>query len=203
MENRFYVYAHFIPNEDLPFYIGKGTADRAYQKWNRSPWWKRIVNKHGLEVRLLQEGLTHEQANELEIELIAKYGRRNINTGCLINLTGGGEGFVGMVITEEHRRKNSEAIKSLGENHPAKREEWREYMRTHNPSFLPEVKEKISKNSAMKRPEIVAKLKGRKHTVETKKKISEANRKRIRTEESKEKVRQSLLRYHKNKGNNQ
>ena len=199
MENRFYVYAHFIPNQEVPFYIGKGTADRAYQKWNRNPWWKRIVNKYGLEIKLLEEGLTHKQANELEIKLIAQFGRKDIKTGCLVNLTDGGEGFVGMLVTDSHKKHNSQALKLLGEKHPAKRESWKKYMREHNPAKKDSVRKKISENNSMNNPATRSKLVGRKHTIESRTQISEANRKRVRTEESKERVRQSLLRYHQTK----
>ncbi len=47
----------------------------------------------------------------MEILLINYYGRRDIGEGTLCNLTDGGEGFVGLVKTEEHKRKIGEKSK--------------------------------------------------------------------------------------------
>jgi hypothetical protein len=197
MENKFYVYAHYIPGEPQPFYVGRGCNKRAYRLDGRSKWWKSIVKKYGYEVKILYEKLSNSMANEIEKQLIAEYGRRDIGTGCLVNLTDGGNGMVGLVVTDEHRKNNSEALKALGDNHPSRQESQRLRMKENNPAKRPEVREKISRNSAMKNPEIVAKLRNRKRSEETKRKISEANRKRVRTSESKEKTRQSLKKYYK------
>jgi hypothetical protein len=196
MDDKFYVYAHFIPHESEPFYIGRGCRKRAYSHQGRNKWWNNIVKKYGYEVKILYENLSNEQANELEKQLINQYGRKNTGTGCLVNMTDGGDAMIGLIITDVHRERNSQALKNLGELHPAKRESWRLWMRENGPSKRLEVREKISENNSMKNPDIVAKLKNRKRSDETKKKISEANSKRIRTEESKEKTRQSLKKYH-------
>ena len=89
---KFYIYAHYIPGETIPFYIGKGCGYRITRKNNRSIWWKRIVNKHGFEAKILYENLTQEEASVKEKELIQKYGRKDIKTGVLINHTDGGDG---------------------------------------------------------------------------------------------------------------
>lgn len=124
MENKFYVYAHYIPGENTPFYIGKGTGRRAYHLYDRSNFWKSVVGKYGYEVKLLYENLTHEDALFKEAELIKFYGRRDLKTGCLVNQTDGGDGVrghsphsikkiiknrVGKPLTKEHKKKISDA----------------------------------------------------------------------------------------------
>jgi hypothetical protein len=86
--NNFYVYGHFKPNEDIPFYVGKGTGRRAWQKNGRNEYWKNVVNKYGYEVKLLEENLTEEGAYERERELIIEIGLDK-----LTNILTGGEGM--------------------------------------------------------------------------------------------------------------
>ncbi len=113
---KFYVYAHYKPNEHYPFYIGKGSSKRAYTKSNRTVWWKNIVNKYGLRVEFIAVDLSEEMANDVEKEMIRKYGRADQNCGPLINLTNGGEGTSGHYPSAETRKKLSESRK--GPKHP-------------------------------------------------------------------------------------
>ena len=109
-ENRFYVYAHYkTGEEDIPFYIGKGSNKRAFDKWQRSRHWKNVVNKHGLVVRILHENLSEEDAFWIEKKLIGMFGRADKGLGPLINHTDGGEGPSGIIQTEEHKEKNRQA----------------------------------------------------------------------------------------------
>ena len=48
----FYTYAHTKPDKTI-FYIGKGKDNRAWDTYNRSTYWKRVVNKHGFNVEIL------------------------------------------------------------------------------------------------------------------------------------------------------
>lgn len=114
MENKFYVYAHYRADTDEIFYIGKGSGNRAYEKKKsdgRSEWWHRIVNKYGYTVKLLHENLSEVEALKKERELIQQYGRKDISTGPLINLTDGGEG--GLNIGEDTRKKRSISVKKI------------------------------------------------------------------------------------------
>jgi len=126
----YYVYGHFIPGEDTPFYIGKGTGRRYKKTDNRNKWWKHIAEKYGYESRILQEGLTDEEACKLEKQLIVQYGRRDLNTGVLVNLTDGGETSQGYKLTDEQklqRGKNSKrmwAEKSKEERHIIRMTDW-------------------------------------------------------------------------------
>jgi len=110
------LYRHIRTDKNTPFYIGIGeTENRAYDKKCRTKIWKNIANK-GYETEILFDDLTWEQACEKEKEFIALYGRRDLGTGTLVNLTDGGEGTLGYRHTEEAKEKNR--LASLGENNP-------------------------------------------------------------------------------------
>lgn len=109
---RSYVYRHIKPNGET-FYIGIGTRkDRAYSKKGRNSYWKNIVSKYGYEVQILTTNLTRQEACDLEILLIDYYGRKDLGTGCLVNMTNGGDsGNFGIIHTDEWRKNNSNAKK--------------------------------------------------------------------------------------------
>lgn len=65
----YYVYGHYTNNE--LFYIGRGKEKRAWEKYSRNSYWKKIVKKYGYQVSILYQGLTLKEANEIEKELIA------------------------------------------------------------------------------------------------------------------------------------
>ena len=120
MEKRYVIYRHLKPNGEV-FYIGIGSEKRAYQKNPRSDFWKRVVSIHGYEVQILKSDLTWEDACELEILLISWYGRRNLNTGTLVNMTEGGDGSVGYSPSEESRRSRSEKMKGVPKSEKARK----------------------------------------------------------------------------------
>lgn len=94
-----YVYRHIRLDKNQPFYIGIGKDEsykRAYDKTRRNNFWKNVVAKSDYEVEILMDELTWEQACEKEKEFISLYGRKDLNTGTLVNLTDGGEGGSGM-----------------------------------------------------------------------------------------------------------
>ena len=94
MENKFYVYEHATEDGDV-FYVGKGTADRAWAKTGRSRYWNNVARKHGRVVHIVRDGLSEPEAFEIEKRLIALHGRRDEGNGTLVNLTPGGEGKSG------------------------------------------------------------------------------------------------------------
>lgn len=91
----FYVYIHRKATTGEVFYCGKGAGNRAWAhgRCKRSAHWQNIVRKHGLTVEIVQDGLQEWAAHELECDLIALYGRRDLGYGGLVNLTDGGEGM--------------------------------------------------------------------------------------------------------------
>ncbi|WAW11723.1 hypothetical protein nACB2_031 [Acinetobacter phage nACB2] len=119
----FYVYQLKIMGIDLPFYIGKGKEERHKEHFVGYMIETNKGNKHkintikkaqreGLEVvsEIILDNLTEAEAHAAEIEYIARYGRRDLGTGCLTNLTDGGEGMSGFVPSEEQRQRQSELL---------------------------------------------------------------------------------------------
>lgn len=113
----FYVYEYRDPRTDLPCYIGKGqrSRDKVHLKGSHNKRLNRLIaemREQGVEPVLsrLADGLTNDEAQALEIELIAKYGRKGYEPGgVLMNHTLGGEGTTGRVLSEESLRKLSES----------------------------------------------------------------------------------------------
>lgn len=93
MRNDYYTYA-WLREDGKPYYIGKGTGERAYtgrgRRGNRQP------PKDRSRVLILKRNLTEEEAFKHERYLIAVFGRKDLGTGILINLTDGGDGVPGM-----------------------------------------------------------------------------------------------------------
>jgi len=100
MEQKYYVY-EWLREDGTPYYIGKGEGFRAYCKRPYRPKDKNRIN-------IIKENLTEQEAWDLETELIAIYGRKDLGTGILKNKTDGGEG--GSKSTET-RTKLSKAAK--------------------------------------------------------------------------------------------
>ena len=117
MEN-YYLYRHIRLDKNEPFYVGIGTTEnkylntkasskryaRAYSK-KRSKYWKNIITKTDYEVEILLESDDYEFIKQKEIEFIALYGRRDLGKGTLVNMTDGGEGTLGIIVSLEKREK--------------------------------------------------------------------------------------------------
>lgn len=100
------VYRHVRKDTDEVFYVGIGKSKKRayYKKEHRSHFWHNIA-KNGYNVEILFENLTWDQACKKEQELISLYGRRDLGEGTLVNMTNGGDGGYGMVVSEETREK--------------------------------------------------------------------------------------------------
>lgn len=104
------VYRHRRNDNYEIFYVGIGkTEKRAYSKHGRNRHWKNIVNKAGYSVEIIAEADTWEDACELEQFLIQEYGRRDLGTGPLVNMTDGGEGMLGFKHSDETKQKLRDA----------------------------------------------------------------------------------------------
>jgi hypothetical protein len=191
-DNVFHVYEHYTLDTSELFYVGYGKNKRAYDVTQRNRFWKHIYSKHGVRVVLVKENVSLNEAIDTEIALIKKYGRRDKNTGPLVNLTDGGEGLknasdetrkklslIASNISEETRRKMSESAK----NRPPMKEETREKLRIqfsgkNNPNygrnFSDEHRKRLSESH-----------KGYVMSEETKRKLSEISRNYRHTAEDK------------------
>jgi hypothetical protein len=87
------VYKHINRKNNKVFYVGIGkTKKRAYSCENRNKHWHNIVNKYGYDVEFFIEGISFNEAKSIEITLIKEYGRIDIGSGQLVNMTDGGDG---------------------------------------------------------------------------------------------------------------
>lgn len=91
-----------------PFYVGKGKGRRAQNTTRRSEEFKRVHAVGGCTVDIVDWFIHESQAHAFEVELIARYGRRDMG-GLLVNKTDGGEGSSGWVPSAETRAKISKA----------------------------------------------------------------------------------------------
>ena len=109
-----YVYRHIRIDLNEPFYIGIGkTIYRPFDVKNRSKYWNNIVSKTDYRVEILFDDLTYEQAKEKEKEFILLYGRKDLSTGTLVNMTDGGEGSVNRTVSEKNKILTSKRFKGI------------------------------------------------------------------------------------------
>jgi hypothetical protein len=173
---RFYTYA-YLREDRTPYYIGKGTGKRAYQKHNffNTPPKNRII--------FLKQNLTEEEAFKHEVYMISVFGRKDIGTDILHNRTNGGEGSSGFIHKEESKIKMSKKRKGRfsGKNNPMygvslKGENHHFYGKFHSE----ETKIKMSEKRKGKKPYIM--------TEESKRKMSGAKKNKPLSEEHKRKM---------------
>lgn len=105
------LYFHINNTTGQIFYVGIGVETRASSKRNRNNWWKNTVNKYGYDIIIEETNLSWDEACVLEMYWIKRIGRRDLGLGPLVNLTNGGEGSNGMIVSNETRLKLSIAGK--------------------------------------------------------------------------------------------
>jgi len=201
------VYEHLRNDTNEVFYVGIGKEEgRAFDKHNRNKHWHNIVNKAGYTVNIIYKDIEYEEAKNIEILLIEKYGRKNLGLGNLVNLTDGGEGCLGLIISEEIRQKLSEVNKGKtlsdktkkkiseslkGKTHTEKSKQKISEAQKGKPKSeehrqkMSEARKNMSEDARQKMSEA---QKGKTLSDKTKKKISESLKGKTHTEKSKQKI---------------
>jgi len=114
----YYIYMYLDQN-NIPFYIGKGKDNRYKVQQHlgtshSNAFLQNKIRKVGVEnikIHFPHKDLDEEQAFYLEEYYIAGYGRRDLGLGPLCNLTDGGDGPSGIIVSNETRKKMSDVAK--------------------------------------------------------------------------------------------
>ena len=166
----YYVY-QYLRTDLTPYYIGKGKDNRLSVKHRcQKPKDKNLI-------QIIANNLSESEALLLEQKLITHYGRKDLGTGILRNLTKGGEGTSGYNHTQKTKLKISKSLQGRpGSNHKG------------NPGYT-HTKEAIAKISQASKTRVYSKETCEKHSKamkgkntapkseEHKRKIAEACRK--------------------------
>lgn len=165
------VYRHRRNDSLEIFYVGIGkTEKRAYSRRHRNRYWHNIVNKCGYTVEIIATPDTWEDACELEMLLISEYGRKDLGTGQLVNMTDGGEGALGAVVSDETRAKLSIAKSNMSVEHREKiSESLKGNTRSLGYKHSDDTKKKMSESAKGNTRSL-----GYKHSDDTKKRMSES-----------------------------
>ena len=105
----YYTYA-YLREDKTPYYIGKGTGKRIYSTNKRIK-----PPKDKSRIIYLKQNLTEAEAFKHEVYMIDVFGRKDLGTGILVNMTNGGEGASGWVPSEENKKNISDAKKNPSE----------------------------------------------------------------------------------------
>ena len=89
---RFYTYA-YLREDGSPYYIGKGSGNRAYENCHRQ--YRKPTDKN--RILILKRFESEFDAFKHEIYMISVFGRKDLGTGILRNQTNGGEGGWGHI----------------------------------------------------------------------------------------------------------
>lgn len=174
------VYLHREKDSNEVFYVGIGNSEkRAFQKHSRTIFWKNIVQKHGLLIEITHKGIIWEEAQHIEKYLISFY--REFSKAKVCNLTDGGGGCENLKLPDSVIKKRNKAIKDAW-NHERKSKYREAFKGQKNPFYGKkhsiETRKKMSENNNPRK----------KITEEHKNKISISNKGKIRTEETKKKL---------------
>ena len=113
------VYVHRKKSNGEIYYVGMGSRKRALHKHRKNKHWRNITDKHGCEVDILYEGLTTEDAYELEEFIIETIGLDN-----LTNRTSGGDGCRPSHLFESGWDTWNELVSNGDKQHPSIGTKW-------------------------------------------------------------------------------
>ncbi len=172
-------------------YVGKTTKNLTHRLMNghmqdlsrthKTNWIRSLKKDNFLpEIKLVKICENEDRCNYAERFYIRLLGRADRGCGILVNATDGGEGVVGRILTEETKRKISKSNKGklLGRKHP---EEVIEKMKNARLNLSEKKKREISKK-------ISEATKGRIVSDETKERLREINLGKTHNQEIKDKI---------------
>ena len=177
----YYTYA-YLREDKTPYYIGKGKGNRIYSTNKRIK-----PPKDKSRIIFLKQNLTEQEAFKHEIYMIDVFGRKDLGTGILVNMTNGGEGISNpseetiRKIVESNKRRivSEETRRKIGYANKNPSEETRRKIIESNKSRIvsEETKRKMSESGKVKI-----------FSEEHKRKLSEAHKGKIFTEEHRKKI---------------
>ena len=135
--NNYYVY-QYVREDQTPYYIGKGRNRRAWESHKRANG-SNMLPKDNSRIQILVENLTEQEAWDLEDKLILEYGRQDLGTGILANLTIGGAG--GQTVSSESRRGSGNPM--YGKKNPCSEQKQLDIIRTKNQEHLETYKKAV------------------------------------------------------------
>lgn len=192
------VYQHRRKDNNQVFYVGIGLSEkRANEKYGRNNHWMNVANKYGHEIEITHKDVCWEEACSIEKYLICFYGRVDLNSGILTNMTDGGEGVINPIKTEAQKEKWRAKVKGVKKPilDPIKKKIASERTRERflgKPIAKPRSEEYRNKMSKAKKGKKTKPL-----SEETKKKLSDLRKGKKKSFETRQKMKISNKRPHK------
>ena len=114
----FYTYL-WLREDGSVYYVGKGSGDRAFFRFERNQ--KPPTERNKI---LIQEHSSEADAVAAEVFFIAYYGRKDRGTGCLRNLTDGGDGVTNLSLEARAkisakargRKRSTDTCRKIGQS---------------------------------------------------------------------------------------
>lgn len=97
--SKYYTYA-YLREDGTPYYIGKGSGKRAFKRN------KNDIQSGGNKILILKYFDIEFDAYKHEMYMIQVLGRKDLGTGILHNRTGGGDGSMQHIISNESMEKH-------------------------------------------------------------------------------------------------